>query len=121
MAGKNTTSRSIHRAGFCQDQRLCCSVFASRDSSRSKLKETSQRARGSGSPEAQETPGFLPFLSGRVFGAGVGAPADAKQPRTADIHPAGVVSALGRAIRHPFHGLPVVMTASGRDRPAIAV
>src|SRR5271157_4312995 len=28
MAGKNTTTRSIHRAGFCQDQRLCCSVFA---------------------------------------------------------------------------------------------
>src|SRR5208283_929054 len=28
MAGKNTTTRSAHRAGFYQDQRLCCSVFA---------------------------------------------------------------------------------------------
>src|SRR5271166_49199 len=60
MAGKNTTSRSIHRAGFCQDQRLCCSVFASRDSSRSKLKEPHHEPEGQDLRRHRRRPVFCP-------------------------------------------------------------
>jgi hypothetical protein len=72
------------------------------------------------SPEAQETPSFSALPVWPRFQRWNWSPCGCKAAQNCRHSPRGRGSCSGQS-DSPFHGLPVVMTASGRDRPAIAV